>query len=122
VAGIVDAWRQSLICRMAFLWRNRHYGDCSGTSNGNSDKRTHGTLHWDNNGEHASYGGSTFTSKNNFNEEFYVFSIIWNETSIKWLLDDSQFHETEITSEQMSEFRDSFFFIFNVAVGGKLAW
>ena len=90
-----------------------------GTSNGNSDKRTHGTLHWDNNGEHASYGGSTFTSKNNFNEEFHVFSIIWNETSIKWLLDDSQFHETEITSEQMSEFRDSFFFIFNVAVGGN---
>ncbi|MGB1039125.1 MAG: glycoside hydrolase family 16 protein [Bacteroidia bacterium] len=90
-----------------------------GSSNGNSDKQTHGTLHWDNNGDYASYGGSTFTSKTNFNEEFHVFSIIWDENSINWLLDGNQFHAADITPGHMSEFRDKFFFIFNVAVGGN---
>ena len=90
-----------------------------GSSNGNSDRVTHGTLHWDNNGQYASYGGKTSTSKKDLNHEFHVYSIIWDETSIKWLLDNRLYHETDITSSQMSEFHEEFFFLFNVAVGGN---
>jgi hypothetical protein len=91
----------------------------AGSANGNSDKKTYGTLHWDNFGEYATYGGNTFTSKTNFNEEFHVFSILWDENSITWLLDDRQFHVTDISPAHMDEFRAKFFFIFNVAVGGN---
>jgi len=90
-----------------------------GTANGKSDRVTHGTLHWDNFGEYASYGGKTTTSKTNLNEEFHVYSIIWDDQSIKWLLDDRQFHVTAITESHMTEFHEKFFFIFNVAVGGN---
>jgi|TARA_B110000902_G_scaffold55141_1_gene64180 beta-glucanase (GH16 family) len=90
-----------------------------GSSNGKSDRVTHGTLHWDNNGQYASYGGKTTTSKKDLNQEFHVYSVIWDETSVKWLLNNRQFHETDITSSQMSEFHEEFFFIFNVAVGGR---
>ena len=90
-----------------------------GSSNGKSDRVTHGTLHWDNNGQYASYGGKTTTNKKDLNQEFHVYSVIWDETSVKWLLDNRQFHETDITSSQMSEFHEEFFFLFNVAVGGN---
>ncbi len=90
-----------------------------GTANGNSDKKTYGTLHWDNFGEYATYGGNTLTSKTNFNEEFHVFSILWDLNSITWLLDDRPFHVTDISPAHMDEFRAKFFLIFNVAVGGN---
>jgi beta-glucanase (GH16 family) len=90
-----------------------------GTAAGKSDKRTFGTLHWDNNGEYASTGGNTTTSQDNFSNEFHVFSIIWEADNITWLLDDREFHEIDISPSHMDEFRDDFFFIFNVAVGGN---
>jgi hypothetical protein len=82
------------------------------------DNQVHGTLHWDN-------GGHTFTGKGytlssgTFADEYHVFSIIWDENSIKWFVNDIQFHTINITPEHMTEFHDKFFFIFNVAVGGN---
>jgi beta-glucanase (GH16 family) len=90
-----------------------------GTSSGKADDVTHGTIHWDNDGTKADFGGSTKLSSGRFADEFHVFSIIWDEQSIKWLLDNDQFHEVEITSANMEEFHEKFFFIFNVAVGGN---
>jgi len=48
-----------------------------------------------------------------------VFSIIWDQNSIKWYRDDIKFHEINIQSSELSEFREDFFFIFNIAVGGN---
>ncbi len=90
-----------------------------GTAAGKSDRVTHGTLHWDNNGSYASFGGKTTTTKTNLNEEFHVYSIEWNENTIQWFLDDRHFHTIEISSAAMSEFHQTFFFIINVAVGGR---
>lgn len=90
-----------------------------GTAAGKSDRVTHGTLHWDNNGSYASFGGKTTTTKTNLNEEFHVYSIEWNQNSIKWFLDDRHFHTIEISPAAMSEFHQTFFFIMNVAVGGR---
>lgn len=90
-----------------------------GTAPGKADDVTHGTIHWDNNGTKADFGGSTRLSSGRFADEYHVFSIIWDEQSIKWLLDNDQFHAVEITSANMEEFHEKFFFIFNVAVGGN---
>jgi beta-glucanase (GH16 family) len=88
-----------------------------GTGN---DNKVHGTVHWDNGGSHAQYGGSTSLAGGKiFADEFHVFSIVWDESFIKWYLDDVQFHVIDITPEGLSELRQDHFFIFNVAVGGN---
>ncbi|MFK7949695.1 MAG: family 16 glycosylhydrolase [Saprospiraceae bacterium] len=86
---------------------------------GHNAATTHGTIHWDNNGSHADYGGSTTINTGMLADEFHVYSIIWDTQEIKWLLDDVQFHNVSITQSEMSEFHANFFFIFNVAVGGN---
>ncbi len=87
---------------------------------GTKDKTVHGTIHWDANGNHANYGGSnTLSGDVKFAEEFHVFSIIWDETAIRWLRDDIEYHVADISPADLSEFHSDFFFIFNVAVGGN---
>ncbi|MGE5383608.1 MAG: family 16 glycosylhydrolase [Omnitrophica WOR_2 bacterium] len=81
------------------------------------ENTVYGTLHWDNNG-HVQAGGNYKLPINNFGSEYHVFSIIWDETSIKWLMNDTQFYVIDITPAHMSEFHQAAFFIFNIAVGG----
>jgi beta-glucanase (GH16 family) len=84
------------------------------------DNKVYGTIHWDNAGSYASYGGNkTITAPKVFADEFHVFSIVWDETKIVWYLDDVQYHIIDITPPELNEFRKNFFFIFNVAVGGN---
>lgn len=87
-----------------------------GGSSDNNDGTIHGTVHWDDNG-HAYYGGSSTLSSGIYNDEFHVFTIIWNASSIKWLRDDIQYKEIDISN--LNAFHNNFFFIFNVAVGGN---
>jgi len=86
---------------------------------GHQAATTHGTIHWSNNGDHSSYGKSKKLSSGIFSDEFHVFSIIWNEESIEWYLDDIKFMTADIAPSGLSEFHNKFFFIFNVAVGGN---
>lgn len=86
---------------------------------GNKDRTVHGTIHWDDNGNHAQYGNSNSLSSGKFADEFHVFSIVWDQSSITWLRDDIQFNSADLTPAGLSEFQQEFFFIFNVAVGGN---
>ncbi len=93
-------------------------GGTSATAGRND--RIYGTVHWDNSGSYASYGGNTTLSGGKtFADEFHVFSITWTDTTITWYLDNVQFHVIDITPTGLSEFKEKFFFIFNVAVGGN---
>jgi len=88
-----------------------------GTGN---DHKVYGTVHWDNAGSHAEYGGNTaLTGGKIFADEFHVFSIVWDASFITWYLDDVKFHVIDITPDGLSELREESFFIFNVAVGGN---
>ncbi|MBW6490158.1 MAG: glycoside hydrolase family 16 protein [Lentimicrobium sp.] len=85
---------------------------------GNNRERTiHGTIHWDFD-EHKQSGQSYTLPSGIFADKYHVFTIIWDETSIKWYVDDIKFNEADITPAHMSEFHLPQFFIFNVAVGG----
>ncbi|QCK14470.1 family 16 glycosylhydrolase [Mangrovivirga cuniculi] len=86
---------------------------------GGSENTVHGTIHWDHDGTKADYSGSKTLTSGTLADKFHVFSIIWDETSIKWYIDDTKYHEADITPAQLSEFHENFFFIFNVAVGGN---
>lgn len=84
------------------------------------DNTLHGTAHWDDSGKHTYRGGSTTLPDGKiFADEFHVFSILWDSTSITWFLDDVQYYVMDTTPSEMSEFNNKFYFIFNVAVGGN---
>ena len=83
------------------------------------NRPTHGTVHWDNAGSYANYGGSTKLATGIFNDEYHVFSIDWDPQKIVWLLDGVEFHVIDIRPAGLEEFHKPMFFIFNVAVGGK---
>lgn len=82
------------------------------------DEYCFGTAHWDNNGTKADFGGSIRSTSGKLSEEFHVYSIVWDQNRITWLFDDTQYHQIDISPAALSEFREKFFFIFNVAVGG----
>ena len=54
-----------------------------------------------------------------FADEFHVFSIVWNQNSITWMLDDVVYNTLDVTPAELSEFQENFFLILNVAVGGN---
>jgi hypothetical protein len=62
------------------------------------------------------------TGNANFQDEFHVFSLVWQADKIEFLVDDQVYHT--ITPANMNgaayPFNKPFFFIFNVAVGGTL--
>lgn len=82
------------------------------------ENTVYGTLHWDNSG-HVSAGNNYILSSGTFADSYHVFSIIWDASSIKFLVNDNQYFIKNITSADMTEFQNSYFFIFNVAVGGN---
>jgi len=84
------------------------------------DNIAHGTVHWaDANDSHAELSGYKKISNGILYDEYHVFSIIWDKDGITWYIDDQSFHSIDIRDGQFEEFRQSQFFIFNVAVGGK---
>jgi beta-glucanase (GH16 family) len=84
-----------------------------------NDRTTHGTVHWDNNGTYASFGKSYTKASGKLSDQFHVYSVIWDEKSIKWYFDDILYNTVDTTPAALSEFQEKFFFIFNVAVGGN---
>ena len=86
---------------------------------GGKDKTAHGTVHWDNNGQYASYGGSYSLNSGIFADDFHIFSIEWTPKLIKWFVDGFQYHVIDISPSQLNEFQQNFFILLNVAVGGN---
>lgn len=91
----------------------------AGNNPNEGDRYVHGTLHWDNNGQYASFGGHYRRPNGIFAQSFHVFSIIWDAQRIQWFCDNVKYHEMAISGSALDEFRQEFFFIFNVAVGGN---
>jgi beta-glucanase (GH16 family) len=86
---------------------------------GGRENTVYGTVHWQNEGKNAKYEGKTTLPSGTYSDQFAVYSIIWDATSIRWLVDNKQFHVIDTTPAELDEFRRNFFFIFNVAVGGN---
>ncbi|MEY3051426.1 MAG: hypothetical protein RLY31_1211 [Bacteroidota bacterium] len=85
---------------------------------GSEPAKLHGTVHWDDNG-HASFGNSVSLPSGTFADQYHVFSIIWDDKQIRWLLDDVPYNAVDITPASLSEFHHPYFLLFNIAVGGN---
>ena len=82
------------------------------------DNLIHGTVHWQADGGYANFGHEKALADDNFANRFHVFSIVWDESKMTWYLDDLKFNEIDTTPAHLSEFRENFFILLNVAVGG----
>jgi beta-glucanase (GH16 family) len=85
----------------------------------NRDNQVHGTIHWDQNGTKSDVGKSYSLPQGIFADDFHVFTLIWDDKEISWYVDDQKFFTTDITPAALSEFKQEFWLIFNVAVGGN---
>ena len=90
---------------------------------GDIPNRVVGTVHYGaNTSQHQYNPMSKYLSGNaNFQDEFHVFSIIWEADKIQFLVDDELYHTITPASLNGASypFNKNFFFIFNVAVGGN---
>lgn len=85
---------------------------------GGEEKKVYGTVHWDNAGSYASFGGKVENLPTALNSAYHVFSITWDEKFIRWYVDDVEFHAIDISPPELSEFRQDYHLLINLAVGG----
>jgi beta-glucanase (GH16 family) len=90
-----------------------------GGSSDKGDATVNGTSYWDNSDKEEFSRGKTVLPFGILNDEFHVFSIIWDAQKIVWLKNGVQYHSLDITPSKMDEFQKPFFFIFNLSVGGR---
>ena len=90
----------------------------------NRDDTIYGTLHWDANNSHASYGSGPkeLPDPQFFYQDYHVFEVEWTTTEVIWKLDGVEHFRTSIDTSlwpTMNEFHHPFFIVMNVAVGGN---
>jgi beta-glucanase (GH16 family) len=89
---------------------------------GSAPKQVTGTMHWASNSGQDTYLNNNYVlASQDFSQQFHVFSIVWAQDSVKWLVDDNQYFsgiKANVTNGPWP-FNNPFFFIFNVAVGGN---
>lgn len=86
---------------------------------GHIQSQVHGTLHYYDYGHTFKTGTYTLPGNQSFHDAFHVFTIVWQENTIKWYVDYQQFHQLTDTQVEFGAFRLPQFFICNVAVGGN---
>ncbi len=84
------------------------------------DDKLYGTIHFSNaNNVYEHWGGNYQLPQGIFNDDFHVFGIEWDSTSIQWFVDSIPYYKANITSDFLSEFHGNFFILLNLAVGGN---
>ncbi|MEM9304085.1 MAG: glycoside hydrolase family 16 protein [Pseudomonadota bacterium] len=85
--------------------------------------RVEANIHYaDGDDRHASMGSVGFDLEDGwFADAFHVFEIVWDEDRIVWFVDGQRYAETSLRGEAFDEFREPFFILLNIAVGGRAA-
>jgi beta-glucanase (GH16 family) len=91
---------------------------------GDQPNRVLGTVHYGANFDQRQFRTASkfLQGGKNFQDEFHVFTIIWEEDLIEFYVDDEKYYTVTpaTTGNQPYPFNKTFFFIMNVAVGGNL--
>jgi beta-glucanase (GH16 family) len=80
-----------------------------------------GSMHWKNqDGSEGTFNNSYNLPSQDFSKQFHVFSLIWAQDSVQFLVDDHLYvnGSAQNVTSGTYPFNSPFFFIFNVAVGG----
>lgn len=101
-------------------------GNAEGITKGTQDRLFNGACHW---GENWSYFANSKTADKNLQEDFHLFTLIWDEKEIKMYLDLDKFPSAKpyyqlsiagnnVIGDVSHYFHKSFCILFNLAVGG----
>jgi beta-glucanase (GH16 family) len=85
---------------------------------GHQESKVYGTPHYYDSGHQFITGSYVLPGGQSFHDKFHVFSIVWQENTIKWYVDYHLFHQVDDTQAAFEAFRLPQFFIMNLAVGG----
>ena len=83
------------------------------------ENTVHGTVHWgtSNPYNHMQYGNSTVVG-DDLSGGFHTYAVEWSEKYIRWFVDDKQYCEIDISQDQFQMFKQEFYILINLAVGG----
>ncbi|MGH2648343.1 MAG: family 16 glycosylhydrolase, partial [Ginsengibacter sp.] len=87
---------------------------------GKNPKQIVGSFHWKKGDGTEGTVNNVFNAPQDFSQQFHVFSLIWDQDSLKILVDDHVYvsGNTQNITTGTYPFNAPSFFIFNVAVGG----
>jgi beta-glucanase (GH16 family) len=75
-------------------------------------------IHWKQGGAYRFENASMTLPSGNFSQQFHVFSIIWSDTGVRWLVDGFEFSRLDLSDEGFSAFHEDFDLLVELAVGG----
>lgn len=82
------------------------------------DNKTHGYMWYSDNGDKSAGTMAPPLPSGKYADDYHLFGIEWDATSIKWTIDGNVFHTENITGAAKTEFHQPFYLLLNVAVGG----
>ncbi len=88
---------------------------------GHEPERVHSTIHYNNNGHNYTGRGYSLAGGEAFHEKFHVFSLLWQDHQLRFLVDYNVVYQVDRVSIPANPypFSSPFFFICNIAVGGQ---
>ncbi len=91
-----------------------------GASGGNT---VHGTIHYGGQWPNNVFTGSDYLVPDDATDNFHVYAVEWDETEIRWYVDDVMYAMqnswSTTTAPFPAPFDEPFYLLFNVAVGGN---
>lgn len=87
---------------------------------GHTPNVSHGTAHWGAAGGPSTFKSESYTIQEKFNQQFHVFSLVWESHELVWYVDETKIQTVNLSSvgNQQWVFNQKFYLIFNVAIGG----
>lgn len=81
------------------------------------EKTQMGALHYWNGSAHA-YWSKSYVMASALSEGFHVYEVEWNSATVIWRIDGIEFYRLDTTPAVYDAFRENFYILLNLAVGG----
>ncbi|VBB48386.1 Glucan endo-1 3-beta-D-glucosidase [uncultured Paludibacter sp.] len=103
-------------------------GNSNGIKNGTQDRYFNGACHWGESWENHPMSAKASTNSYSLQDDFHLYTLIWNADSIKMYLDKDKYPDVtpyftlDIKNENLNKpghyFKKPNFILFNLAIGG----
>jgi beta-glucanase (GH16 family) len=94
--------------------------EMQGGQGSKGDQTTYSTYHWQNSSYSHDYYGQPYIYPAKLSQDYHYYEVEWNATSVISRFDGVQFNQMNLTSSEVSELRDNYYYIIlNLAVGGN---
>lgn len=78
-----------------------------------------GGIHWKQGGAYRFESASMTLPSGNFGQQFHVFSILWSDSNVRWLVDGFEYARLDISAADFAVFNEGLHLLVELAVGGE---